>query len=61
MFSTLSIYRPISVFNQSAFWERRETLRTVKERAAKLCNAVEILNAGLTASRAQVHSHSGII
>ncbi|KAK9843744.1 hypothetical protein WJX81_004731 [Elliptochloris bilobata] len=43
---------PLAV--QRAFKERQETLRTVRERAATLCSAVEILDAGLAASQAQV-------
>lgn len=44
---------------QSAMRERRETLRTLKERAATLCQAVDVLDAGLVASRAQVPALTG--
>jgi hypothetical protein len=40
---------------QSAFRERKETLRTVKDRAAALSSAVDILDAGLRGSRTKVH------
>jgi len=42
-------------YAQSAFRERKETLRTVKDRAAALSSAVNILDAGLRGSRTKVH------